>query len=204
MESIPPVNSIYTSPPEAESIRKWLDEIRTTKDDQRGMAYRYAPNTLLVITNPDAPADWDWDLEFAKPGDVGMDLPILVCGIRFVKGKGEVREGQWLDIPSGSTVEIPTGLSVKVPNDSWGNVKSRSSTGFKHGLIVLEGVIDSGYTGPLYSLIHNPTNATIRVTQGMKLAQLVLIPKYHLKKIMRVDKLPTTDRANTGFGSSGL
>lgn len=160
---------------------------------------------LQMCMDPDAPVDWDWQLKFAKPGDVGFDLPVLVHGVKFIKGyEGKQSEGEWFDIPPGSTAEIPTGIRVKVPDDSWGNIRARSSTGFKMGLIVLEGVIDAGYTGPLYALTHNPTHEAVRIHQGMRLAQLVLIPTYKLKSIMRVDKLPETQRGGTGFGSSGL
>ena len=173
--------------------------------DLRGQSYEQQDNTLYVAKAADAPADWDWDLRFAKDLDVGLDLPVLVQGVKFIKGyKGRSRAGKWFDIPPGSTAEVPTGLKVKVPDDSWGNIRSRSSTGFKLGLIVLDSVIDPGYTGPMFALVHNPTNVPVRIEQGMRLAQLVLIPVYRLKSIIKVDELPQTVRSETGFGSSGL
>lgn len=160
--------------------------------------------TLLVCKDNDAPPDWNWDLMFAKEGDAGLDLPVLVKDVKYIKGyEGRVKENEWFDIPPGSTVEVPTGLRVKVPSDSWGNIRARSSTGFKLGLIVLDSVIDSGYTGPMYALVHNPLSEAVRIHQGQRLAQLVLIPIYPLKSIVRVNELPTTQRGDTGFGSSG-
>lgn len=163
------------------------------------------PGVLLVSIDPAYKDKWDWDLKYAKPMDVGFDLPVLVQDIRFIKGyDGRIELGEWFDIPPGSTVEVPTGLRVRIPNDSWGNVRARSSTGFKHGLIVLEGVIDPGYIGSMYVLVHNPTSNAVRIVQGTKLAQLVIIPRYNVIEIIKVDQLPKTERGETGFGSSGL
>lgn len=183
-----------------------MDNWITRQVDARGHEYVMSDDNgkLLVSIDPDAPSGWDWELKFAKEGDVGLDLPVLVHNVKFVKGyEGRIVEGEWFDIPPGSTVEVPTGLRVKVPNNSWGNIRARSSTGFKLGLMVLDSVIDPGYIGPMYALVHNPTHKAVTVMQGSRLAQLVLIPVYHLEQIIKVDKLPDTIRGESGFGSSG-
>ncbi len=158
-----------------------------------------------------------WDLRHAKPGDVGFDLPVIVAPKNdiykpkvqphrdyFIAPKGSPDDPRpYLDIPPMGSAEISTGLRIKVPDDAWGNIKSRSSTGWKRRLDVFEGVIDSGYTGPLFVLVFNPQQVPVRVYEGDRLAQLILMPKYKTEHVVRCTDLPATERGATGFGSSG-
>ena len=156
----------------------------------------------------------DFCLAPAKPGDVGLDLPVRVRGmqgyalpIKLSKEDKYKRwinfEEGWVDIPPQAFVSLPAGLRVKIPDDAWGMIKPRSSTGWKRHLLVFEGTIDSGYIGPLACLVFNPMPNSIRVHDGEKLAQLVIVPKYPLAGIRVVEELPSTVRGVTGFGSSG-
>lgn len=159
----------------------------------------------------------DWTLKHAKPGDVGFDLPVIVnahadaykpkvlpAKSYYIAPHGDAEDPvPYIDIPPGGSAEISTGLRIKLPDDAWGSVRPRSSTGWKKRLNVIEGTIDSGYVGPLFVLVLNPQQVTVRVHQGDRLAQLVLIPKYHLANIVRRTALPDTHRGATGFGSSG-
>lgn len=149
-------------------------------------------------------------LGFAKPGDVGLDLPITIDGSRvlpdlehFIRPHGDEQdEIPWLEIPSGGFAEIEIGIKVKLPNDAWAIITGRSSTAWKKRIIVINGIIDTDYVGPLRNLIYNPNPVPIRVHEGDKLAQLILIKKYHINNIVKVDELPKTIRGETGFGSS--
>lgn len=188
----------------------------------------------------------DWQLGPAKDGDVGMDLPARIKGMKNVEHGPELYppfpgminfEEGWIDIPVGSYARIPSGLHVKMPDDSWLMVRPRSSTGFKLRMDTFEGTVDSGYTGPLLALVYNrytlvkrvfcmikfticrmlsavaPPLAvllarslrwgTMRVKDGDRLIQVILVPKYPLKRVVNVDKLPETERGTSGFGSSG-
>jgi deoxyuridine 5'-triphosphate nucleotidohydrolase len=167
--------------------------------------------------------DLNFNLEYAKEGDVGLDLPVAM-----IKGDEKFKitphndylinwEERWFDIPAKGMAEIPCGLSVKVPDDAWGNIKPRSSTPWKRRLHVSEGVIDSGYTGPLYILVNNPNNEPSRIKEMDRLAQLIIVPKYRSYHVdaggavcghseIAIEKssdLPSTERGDTGFGSSG-
>ncbi|MEM3097489.1 MAG: hypothetical protein QXU32_02050 [Nitrososphaerales archaeon] len=148
----------------------------------------------------------NYKLSYAKPGDVGLDLPVVMNEHLKIRPFREYYINtleRWFDIPPGGTAEIPCGLSVKLPDDAWGNIKPRSSTGWKRNLNVLEGTIDSGYTGPLYVLVKNPNSEPIRIYEFDRLAQLIVLPKYPSLRICTADELPTTERGNSGFGSSG-
>lgn len=167
----------------------------------------------------------EWELKHAKPGDVGFDLPVIVNAKNpahmprvleagasqpqplrpyYIAPQGSAEDPiPYIDIPPGGSVEISTGLRIKIPDDAWVSVRPRSSTGWKKRLNVFEGTIDSGYTGPLFALVFNPQHIPVRVHEGDRLAQLVVVPKYPLLAIVRASELPTTNRGSSGFGSSG-
>jgi len=97
---------------------------------------------------------------------------------------------------------LDTGWDVKVPAGFWGSIKTRSSTFKRRKLLVLEGVIDSGYTGPLGVLVFNPTFIPKFIKKGERLAQLIILPmSIHLFEI--VQQMPVTDRGPNGFGATG-
>lgn len=199
--------------------------------DNRGNDYKFEESGSLYLKQD---PDQSFILRYAKPLDVGMDLPvkILVDEVKFTEAgeeKDKLRDVHlqpslrhyifpngvdgdnrpFFEVPAHGWAEIPSGLSVKLPNDAWGMFTGRSSTGWNKRLQTNLGVIDPGYIGRLGTLVFNPNNIPIRVYEydpekktGDRLAQMILIPKYDLKKIVLVDKLPDTERGNTGFGSS--
>jgi deoxyuridine 5'-triphosphate nucleotidohydrolase len=151
--------------------------------------------------------DKKFELKHAKPGDVGYDLPVVMSDKLKIEPHQDYyvnNHERWFDIPPFGLAEIPCGLSIKIPDGYWGNIKPRSSTGWKRRLVVYEGVIDSQYTGSLFILAENPGNKPARIREFDKLAQLILIPKAgeHQVHSMVVPELPKTVRGDTGFGSS--
>jgi len=158
-------------------------------------------------------SDHKHELKPAKPLDIGMDLPSRVDGVKVTPDTTHEINGitksiyiydDHFFIPPGGKAEIPCGLHVKVPDDCWGNIKARSSTGWKKALDVFEGTIDAGYTGKLFVLAFNPTDKPVRVDDGDRLAQLILIPRLERQPgIIETDEMPKTARGESGFGSSG-
>lgn len=165
-------------------------------------------NELMYVVD-----EGDCTLSYARDGDAGLDLPVVLNPsdpdkIPKISPHRDyyfsLKDKQpWIDIPAGGTAHIYTGIRVKVPDNAWGSIKGRSSTSWKKGLVVHEGVIDSGYVGPLFLLVANPKSEPVRVSDGDRLAQLIIIPKHHFDYIIRTDKLPETDRGSKGFGSTG-
>jgi dUTP pyrophosphatase len=98
---------------------------------------------------------------------------------------------------------LDTGWDIKVPAGTWGSIKTRSSTFRIRKLLVLEGVIDSGYTGPLGVLVFNPTIFPKRIKKGERLAQLILIEHRPIDAFDIVNEMPITDRGPHGFGHTG-
>ena len=127
----------------------------------------------------------------AKPGDVGFDL---VC---------------WADTPSGKISiqphkmsNVPIGASIKLPSNTWGSIRARSSTFAKRELFVMDGTIDENYVGPLFVYAWNPTSVKHEISNGERLAQLIIMPRI-VPELKYVDELPITERNESGFGSSG-
>jgi dUTP pyrophosphatase len=81
-------------------------------------------------------------------------------------------------IPPYGTVVIPTGVSINVEGeyalDYDIQVRPRSSTLQRWGLMVIPGTVDEDYTGDIGILVYNIRNSELRIGKGLKLAQLVI------------------------------
>jgi dUTP pyrophosphatase len=108
-------------------------------------------------------------------------------------------------IEPSTFVDVPLGVAIKVPEGTWGLLTARSSTLRKHGLMVAQGIIDCGYTGPLFAGVWNMTKEPVKIEHGMRLVQYILINNASLNvDAVEVDELPKTERGDSGFGSSGV
>jgi deoxyuridine 5'-triphosphate nucleotidohydrolase len=105
-------------------------------------------------------------------------------------------------IAPGAYAEVPTGIAVEFPQNVWGRITGRSSTTRKLGLMVIEGIIDTGYRGELFVRVYNPGIYAIEVRQNRRIAQM--IP--HLRIDLKWEETKTlskSERGNNGFGSTG-
>jgi dUTP pyrophosphatase len=103
-------------------------------------------------------------------------------------------------IPPHTTILVPAGFKVQLDEDEAGIIHARSSV-FKKG-VVIDGVIDSSYTGEVGIMMTNTNNTSIRFSQYERVAQLV-ITKINNNDLEEVDELEETERGEDGFGSSG-
>lgn len=93
---------------------------------------------------------------------------------------------------------------IVLPEGYWGRLVGRSSTLRRRGLLVPEGVIDGGYTGPLFAGVFNLTNQPVAIERGDRIAQLILCPLVEVPvERVEVHEIPATERGSNGFGSSG-
>lgn len=118
-----------------------------------------------------------------------------------------VSEDIWLN-PDTFT-DIPTNVRVNLPVDMWGMLTGRSSTLRKRGLLVNQGVIDTGYTGELYAGAFNLSSKPVLVQQGERISQLILVPNATMEFQMLAAAPSFFDevegaRNSSGFGSSGV
>ena len=132
----------------------------------------------------------DFKFQPARAGDAGFDLPVYLPAERFM----EIHPDQFLS--------VPTGIKVKLPFGYWALIKARSSAHFRKRLLVIDGVIDEGYTGPLFSMVYNPTRNPIRIEHLERITQLILLPLC-VPPASKVQELPKTERGSSGFGSTG-
>jgi len=96
---------------------------------------------------------------------------------------------------------ISTGVSMAIPEGYWGNIRSRSGMAYNHGVFTEAGVIDSSYRGEIKVLMYC-TNREYEVKKGDRIAQLIIQP-YSTMNPLKVDTLPSTERGEGGFGSTG-
>jgi hypothetical protein len=135
-------------------------------------------------------------------GDVGCDLVVggggmqtaadrlfsKLCGTRV-----------WILWPFWPARPLPSwGASVRLPRGEWALVLPRSSSA-KRRVNVTPGVIDTGYTGPLYAVVRAVGLWPVVVREGERLAQIVRMPAIY----------PATggdleSRGARGFGSTGF
>lgn len=74
----------------------------------------------------------------------------------------------------------------------------------KHG-ITTDGVIDSGYTGPIIVKLYNNSDDRYFVKNQYKIAQLVILPIAFdtIEEVRSLKSFEQSERGNSGFGSTG-
>lgn len=108
----------------------------------------------------------------------------------------------WVD--PGQSTRLHTDLAVDLPPDMWGLITGRSSTAFKHGMVVLPGIVDPGYKGELMVVVHNVTREPVRLFDGLRLAQFILMQNLNrLIEPVWGEFSDESSRGSGGFGSSG-
>ena len=127
--------------------------------------------------------------QYAKPGDAGLDVYARIdC-----------------TLAPGERALIPTGIAIAMPDGYVCLAHPRSGLAAKHGISIVNapGTIDSGYRGEIQIiLINTDTGNLFEVKRGDRIAQLVFqrVESAHFEE---VDELPTSERGDGGFGSTG-
>ena len=139
----------------------------------------------------------------AHSTDAGMDL--FYCPGAREKSCYWEPEDEYR-IPPGESCLVPTGIRVEVPVGHMLEIKNKSGIAHKQKLIVGACIVDPGYTGEVYVNLHNIGGTTRVVLPGQKIAQAVLISVVTCQIEETFDDPSTmkTDRADGGFGSTGL
>ncbi|MFC1801357.1 dUTP diphosphatase [Nanoarchaeota archaeon] len=106
-------------------------------------------------------------------------------------------------IKVGETKTFRTGLAFQIPKGYVGLIWDRSGLAAKHSIHSMAGVIDAGYRGEVGIVLKNLGAEDFNVEKGMRIAQMVIQPVLNAN-VIEVDDLEETERAETGFGSSGL
>ena len=125
----------------------------------------------------------------AHPDDAGLDL----------------YAAEEIGIPVLGRNLVRTGIAVAIPPGHVGYITPRSGLAHSNGITVLNapGTIDAGYTGEIRVNLVNHGQAPYVVTQGQRIAQLVIQPII-TPAVEEVDQLEPSDRSENGFGSTGI
>jgi dUTP pyrophosphatase len=140
-----------------------------------------------VKLNPDAV-----DPFYNYDGDSGFDLYSI----------------EEITLPPFGRALVSTGLAFEIQDGFEIQVRSKSGLALKQGLMVLNspGTVDNSYTGEVKVILFNVNNHEFVVNKGMKIAQAVLTSVVNGKWVNLVNKkeINKTDRADKGFGSTGI
>lgn len=109
-----------------------------------------------------------------------------------------------LTLQAGQTTLVHTGIAMEIPEGFVGLIYARSGIATKRGLAPANkvGVIDSDYRGEIMVALHNHSDKPQSITDGERIAQLVIAP-YLTANFVENESLEDTLRGDGGFGSTG-
>jgi dUTP pyrophosphatase len=124
----------------------------------------------------------------ATPGSAGFDLASAE--------EGELAPMERRLFATGFAIAIPEGFEVQL--------RPRSGLALRQGLTLpnTPATIDSDYRGELKVALVNLGPEPVRVTRGMRIAQM-LLARVEPAAFREVTALPPTGRGEGGFGSTG-
>ena len=127
---------------------------------------------------------------YSHPGDAGADLS----------------SAENLVLHPGERATVATGVSIALPAGFVVFVVPRSGLAAKHGITVVNspGTVDAGYRGELkVTLLNTDLCEPFTINKGDRIAQMIVMPVVQARFIP-VDKLPESERGESGFGSTGI
>lgn len=128
---------------------------------------------------------------YASAGAAGMDLAACV--------------DEPLVLAPGAFARVPTGIAIALPVGTEAQVRPRSGLAARHAVTVLNapGTIDCDYRGEVQVLLVNHGSEPFTIKDGERIAQMVIAaaPQY---LIVEAESLDATERAEGGFGSTGM
>ena len=124
----------------------------------------------------------------SREGDAALDIVSSECA----------------SIEPHSIKLIHTGIAIEIEDGFAGLVLPRSGNAVNHGITIINspGLIDSNYRGEIKVGLHNTSNGVFKVSQGDRIAQLLIVPVLDVD-VEVVDSLSESNRGVEGFGSSG-
>jgi dUTP diphosphatase len=126
---------------------------------------------------------------YGRAGDAGLDL----------------LAAEDVTLAPGERAAVRTGVSVAIPVGYAGFVHARSGRALREGLALVNapGVVDSGYRGEIKVIVVNlDRSSPLHIKRGDKVAQLV-IHAVERAELDDVSELPSSERGEGGFGSTG-
>ncbi len=108
-------------------------------------------------------------------------------------------------IAPGEIKMVPTGIAIELPHNTEAQVRSRSGLAIKKGVAVVNGIgtIDEDYRGEICVGLINHSKVDFKISRGDRIAQMAIMEVLK-PSIVEADELSDTDRAEGGFGSTGV
>lgn len=124
----------------------------------------------------------------AHPTDAGFDL--------FPSEDFTLQPGEFKAIATGVNIALPEGCEAQV--------RPRSGLAIKHGVTVLNspGTIDANYRGEIKVILINHGKEAFALRSGEKAIAQLVIATVIPASFEQVEVLDTTDRGESGFGST--
>ena len=142
-----------------------------------------AETVEVLITAQNVPS-------YSHHGDAGADLS----------------SAEALTLAPGQRATVGTGVSIALPDGYVAFVVPRSGLAAKHGITIVNspGTVDAGYRGELkVTLLNTDLSEPFEIAVGDRIAQVIVMPVTQARFIP-VEKLPVSERGESGFGSTGL
>lgn len=149
----------------------------------------------------------DNQLSKNNDADAGLDLHVdLSKEIKLYSKAGElIINDSDLDeiiLPSFSRIILNTSINIAIPYGYVGLLWDRSGLATIHGITILGGCIDSGYTGDVKIVLFNSSYEDYIIHNNDKMGQMLTVP-VNLNTYDEVSSLEETNRGTNGFNSSG-
>lgn len=164
----------------------------------------------LELLHPDARAP-----ERATEESAGYDLFVHLTGRTVTCSQaGGIAEQptardagknlSYFELAPNAMAMIPLGFKAKLPRGYEAQVRPRSGTTFKKGLLIPNspGTIDADYPDEWKVLVRNPGANAVRIEHGERIAQMVL-SRFEVLPI-EMGKVTRTSSRSGGFGSTGV
>lgn len=134
------------------------------------------------------------------------DLPLPSYESKFAAGV-DIRAAleEPVELQPGRRKLIPTGLKMALPEGYEAQIRPRSGLAYRNGITMLNtpGTIDADYRGEVKVLAVNLGDEPFIIKHGDRIAQMVIAPVTQAE-IEEVKNLSETERADGGFGSTGM
>jgi len=100
-----------------------------------------------------------------------------------------------------STKVLKSNHKILIDENYFGFIQARS--GIRSKGLMIEGIIDAGYTGTIGIMVTNTRPLPKIIKKGERVAQIMFLPKLNIK-LNEVNEFEVnTDRGDNGFGSTG-
>ncbi|HEV8123974.1 MAG TPA: dUTP diphosphatase [Gemmatimonadales bacterium] len=143
------------------------------------------PIQVLITRLPHAPVELP---QQATPGSAGYDLS----------------SAEEISLAPMERRLVSTGIRIALPEGYECQLRPRSGLALKHGITLpnTPATIDSDYRGEVKVALINLGTEPFTITRGMRIAQMVFA-RVEQASFEVVAELPSSDRGEGGFGSTG-